>query len=226
LAGIKNKADVSKILLTGSGGPFLHTNPDLLKNITAKEATSHPIWKMGKKISVDSSTLINKGLELIEARWLFDIEDIEIVIHPEGIIHSMVELKDNSVIAQLSTPDMKIPIAYGLGYPFRIPSGSTRLDLAEQGPLNFFRPDFKKFPCLNLAKEAMECGGNAPAAINAANEEAVAAFLDNRIGYLDIYKIIASVMDKIEISVVKSIQDIYETDNSSREYAIQKIKAL
>lgn len=226
LAGIKNKADVSKILLTGSGGPFLHTNPDLLKNITAKEATSHPIWKMGKKISVDSSTLINKGLELIEARWLFDIEDIEIVIHPEGIIHSMVELNDNSVIAQLSIPDMKIPIAYGLGYPFRIPSGSKRLDLAEQGPLNFFRPDFKKFPCLNLAKEAMECGGNAPAAINAANEEAVAAFLDNRIGYLDIYKIIASVMDKIEISVVKSIQDIYETDNSSREYAIQKIKAL
>jgi len=227
LAGcLKTQTDVSKIILTGSGGPFFNTDANLLKDITPEEAISHPIWNMGKKISVDSSTMMNKGLELIEARWLFNIEDIEIVIHPEGIIHSMVEFNDNSVIAQLSLPDMKIPIAYGLGYPSRISSGGRKLDLAEIGSLNFVSPDFKKFPCLNLAKEAMDCSGNAPAALNAANEEAVAAFLDNKIGYLDIHRIIASVMDRIEISTVKEIQDIYETDRFARECALQMIKAL
>ena len=227
LAGCLNtQTDVSKIILTGSGGPFFNTDANLLKDITPEEAISHPIWNMGKKISVDSSTMMNKGLELIEARWLFNIEDIEIVIHPEGIIHSMVEFNDNSVIAQLSLPDMKIPIAYGLGYPSRISSGGRKLDLAEIGSLNFVSPDFKKFPCLNLAKEAMDCSGNAPAALNAANEEAVAAFLDNKIGYLDIHRIIASVMDRIEISTVKEIQDIYETDRFARECALQMIKAL
>ena len=138
----------------------------------------------------------------------------------------MVEFNDNSVIAQLSLPDMKIPIAYGLGYPSRISSGGRKLDLAEIGSLNFVSPDFKKFPCLNLAKEAMDCSGNAPAALNAANEEAVAAFLANKIGYLDIHRIIASVMDRIEISTVKEIQDIYETDRFARECALQMIKAL
>lgn len=227
LAGsLNNQTDVSKIILTGSGGPFFNTDIKLFKDITPEEAISHPIWNMGKKISVDSSTMMNKGLEIIEARWLFNIEDIEIVIHPEGIIHSMVEFKDNSVIAQLSLPDMKIPIAYGLGYPSRISSGGRKLDLAEIGSLNFVSPDFKKFPCLNLAKEAMDCSGNAPAALNAANEEAVAAFLDNKIGYLDIHRIIASVMDRIEISTVKEIQDIYETDRFARECALQMIKAL
>ena len=227
LAGsLNNQTDVSKIILTGSGGPFFNTDIKLFKDITPEEAISHPIWNMGKKISVDSSTMMNKGLEIIEARWLFNIEDIEIVIHPEGIIHSMVEFKDNSVIAQLSLPDMKIPIAYGLGYPSRISSGARKLDLAELGALNFFDPDFNRFPCLNLAIEAMNCSGNAPAALNAANEEAVSAFLDNKIGYLDIHKIIASVMDRIEILTVKEIQDIYETDRFARELALQKIKTL
>ena len=227
LAGsLKNKNDVSKIILTGSGGPFLNTDTSLLKDITPQEAVSHPIWNMGKKISVDSSTMMNKGLELIEARWLFNIEDIEILIHPEGIIHSMVEFKDNSVIAQLSLPDMKIPIAYGLGYPSRITSGTEKLNLAELGSLNFYNPNFNKFPCLNLAIEAMSCSGNAPAALNAANEVAVSAFLERKIRYLDIHKVISMVMDRIQFSTVKDIQDVYETDRFARECALQSIRAL
>ena len=162
---------------------------------------------------------MNKGLELIEARWLFNVEDIEILIHPEGIIHSMVEFKDNSVIAQLSLPDMKIPIAYGLGYPSRITSGTAKLNLAELGSLNFYSPNFNKFPCLNLAIEAMSCSGNAPAALNAANEVAVSAFLESKIRYLDIHKVISMVMDRIQFSTVKDIQDVYETDRFARECA-------
>ena len=227
LAGsLNSKNDVSRIILTGSGGPFLNRDTSLLKEITPEEAISHPIWNMGKKISVDSSTMMNKGLELIEARWLFNIEDIEVLIHPEGIIHSMVEFKDNSVIAQLSLPDMKIPIAYGLGYPSRIASGSENLNLAKLGSLNFLSPDFNKFPCLNLALEAMSCSGNAPAALNAANEEAVAAFLENKIRYLDIHKVISLVMDRIDVSTVKDIQDVYETDRFARECALKSIKSL
>ena len=227
LAGsLNSKNEVSRIILTGSGGPFLNRDASLLKDITIEEAISHPIWSMGKKISVDSSTMMNKGLELIEARWLFNIEDIEILIHPEGIIHSMVEFKDNSVIAQLSLPDMKIPIAYGLGYPSRIVSGTENLNLEKLGSLSFLSPDFNKFPCLNLALEAMSCSGNAPAALNAANEVAVVAFLENKIGYLDIYKVISLVMDRIEISTVKDIQDVYETDRFARECALKAIKSL
>ena len=169
---------------------------------------------------------MNKGLELIEARWLFNVEDIEILIHPEGIIHSMVEFKDNSVIAQLSLPDMKIPIAYGLGYPSRITSGTEKLNLAELGSLNFYSPNFNKFPCLNLAIEAMSCSGNAPAALNAANEVAVSAFLESKIRYLDIHKVISMVMDRIQFSTVKDIQDVYETDRFARECALQSIRAL
>lgn len=227
LAGsLNSKNEVSRIILTGSGGPFLNRDASLLKDITIEEAISHPIWSMGKKISVDSSTMMNKGLELIEARWLFNIENIEVLIHPEGIIHSMVEFKDNSVIAQLSLPDMKIPIAYGLGYPSRIVSGTENLNLEKLGSLSFLSPDFNKFPCLNLALEAMSCSGNAPAALNAANEEAVAAFLENKIRYLDIHKVISLVMDRIEVSTVKDIQDVYETDRFARECALKAIKSL
>ena len=227
LAGsLNSKNNVSRIILTGSGGPFLNRDTSLLKEITPEEAISHPIWNMGKKISVDSATMMNKGLELIEARWLFNIEDIEVLVHPEGIIHSMVEFKDNSVIAQLSLPDMKIPIAYGLGYPSRISSGTENLNLAKLGSLNFLSPDFNKFPCLNLALEAMSCSGNAPAALNAANEEAVAAFLENKIRYLDIHKVISLVMDRIDVSTVKDIQDVYETDRFARECALKSIKSL
>ena len=153
-----NNSGVSRIILTGSGGPFLTKDANEFSSITPEDAINHPVWSMGKKISVDSSTLMNKGLEVIEARWLFDCENIEVLIHPEGIIHSLVEFKDNSVLAQLSNPDMKIPIAYGLGYPNRINSGANQLNLHEIKSLNFQEPDTKKFPCLKLATDLLAVG--------------------------------------------------------------------
>ena len=211
-----NKSGVSRIILTGSGGPFLNKDIEEFSSITPEQAINHPVWNMGKKISVDSSTLMNKGLEVIEARWLFDFENIEILIHPEGIIHSLVEFKDNSVLAQLSNPDMKIPIAYGLGYPNRINSGSNKLNLHEIKSLHFQEPDFNKFPCLKLAIDLLPVGGTSFSILNATNEECVAAFLDGRISYIQIYEIISKVLDRIEIKTVQSLQDIYESDKASR----------
>tara|TARA_Y100001970_G_scaffold67769_1_gene86382 strand:+ start:2115 stop:3269 length:1155 start_codon:yes stop_codon:yes gene_type:complete len=216
LDNVENKSDVSRIILTGSGGPFLNKNIEEFSSITPEQAINHPVWNMGKKISVDSSTLMNKGLEVIEARWLFDSENIEILIHPEGIIHSLVELKDNSVLAQLSNPDMKIPIAYGLGYPNRINSGSNKLNLHEIKSLHFQEPDFNKFPCLKLAIDLLSVGGTSFSILNATNEECVTAFLDGRIGYIQIHEIISKVLDRIEIKTVQSLQDIYESDKASR----------
>ena len=223
---LRKKDDVSRILLTGSGGPFRTTDSKLLAKITPEEAVAHPVWNMGKKISVDSATMMNKGLELIEARWLFDIDNIEIIIHPEGIIHSLVEYKDYSVIAQLSVPDMKIPIAYGLGFPDRITSGSEQLDLLKIGSLNFYEPDSNKFPCLHLSKMAMLSGGTSPAVLNAANEVAVSAFLDNRIGFLEIHDTISFVMDKIDHNSVKEIGQIVEVDLLAREMALKCIENI
>ena len=223
---LRKKDDVSRILLTGSGGPFRTTDSKLLDKITPEEAVAHPVWNMGKKISVDSATMMNKGLELIEARWLFDIDNIEIIIHPEGIIHSLVEYKDYSVIAQLSVPDMKIPIAYGLGFPDRITSGSEQLDLLKIGSLNFYEPDSNKFPCLHLSKMAMLSGGTSPAVLNAANEVAVSAFLDNRIGFLEIHDTISFVMDKIDQNSVKEIDQIVEVDLLAREMALKCIENI
>ena len=223
---LRKKDDVSRILLTGSGGPFRTTDSKLLDKITPEEAVAHPVWNMGKKISVDSATMMNKGLELIEARWLFDIDNIEIIIHPEGIIHSLVEYKDYSVIAQLSVPDMKIPIAYGLGFPDRITSGSEQLDLLKIGSLNFYEPDSNKFPCLHLSKMAMLSGGTSPAVLNAANEVAVSAFLDNRIGFLEIHDTISFVMDKIDQNSVKEIGQIVEVDLLAREMALKCIENI
>ena len=211
-----NNSSVSRIILTGSGGPFLNKDVNEFSSITPEDAINHPVWKMGKKISVDSSTLMNKGLEVIEARWLFDCENIEVLIHPEGIIHSLVEFRDNSVLAQLSNPDMKIPIAYGLGYPNRIKSGSNQLNLNEIKSLNFQQPDTKKFPCLKLATDLLSVGGTSFSILNAANEECVSAFLDGRIRYLQIYEIISEVLDRIEIKAVQSLQDIFESDKESR----------
>ena len=221
-----NKSGVSRIILTGSGGPFLNKDIDDFSSITPEQAINHPVWNMGKKISVDSSTLMNKGLEVIEARWLFDFENIEILIHPEGIIHSLVEFKDNSVLAQLSNPDMKIPIAYGLGYPNRINSGSKRLNLNEIKSLHFQEPDFKKFPCLKLAIDLLPVGGTSFSILNASNEECVTAFLDGRISYPQIYEIISKVLDRIEIKTVQSLQDIYESDKASRLEASSIINNL
>ena len=222
------KEKASRIILTGSGGPFLDKEKSDLVNVTMEEAINHPIWKMGKKISVDSSTLMNKGLELIEAKWLFesDTQEIEIIIHPEGIVHSLVEFKDNSIIAQMGNPDMKIPIAYGLGFPDRIFSNVGSLNLSELGPLTFLDPDFDKFPCLGLAKEAMMVGGTAPTLLNAANEVAVEAFLNQSIKYLDISKVISEVLERNEIKKVDNISSIKEVDSIARISADLIIKGL
>ncbi len=222
------KEKASRIILTGSGGPFLNKKKTDLANVTMEEAINHPIWTMGRKISVDSSTLMNKGLELIEAKWLFesDTNEIEIIIHPEGIVHSLVEFKDNSIIAQLGKPDMKIPIAYGLGFPNRINSNVESLNLSELGPLTFLDPDFDKFPCLGLAMEALITGGTAPALLNAANEVAVEAFLNESIKYLDIPRVISEVLEINEIKKVDNISSIKEVDLIARRSADLIIKGL
>ena len=216
LEGVKDKDSISKLILTGSGGPFLDRDIDDFDNVTPEEAISHPIWKMGNKISVDSSTMMNKCLEIIEARWLFDIVDIEVLIHPEGVVHSIVEFTDNSMLAQMSVPDMKIPIAYGLGFPERIISGSESINLDTLRTLTFRKPDYNKFPALKLAKESIKEGGTSFAILNAANEECVEAFLKGKIAYLDIYKLIAKVLDKSDIKDVKCLDDIFQADKESR----------
>ena len=224
LEGVKDKDSISKLILTGSGGPFLDRDIDDFDNVTPEEAISHPIWKMGNKISVDSSTMMNKCLEIIEARWLFDIVDIEVLIHPEGIVHSIVEFTDNSMLAQMSVPDMKIPIAYGLGFPERIISGSESINLDTLRTLTFRKPDYNKFPALKLAKESIKEGGTSFAVLNAANEECVEAFLKGKIAYLDIYKLIAKVLDKSDIKDVKCLDDIFQADKESRLMTREHIK--
>ena len=223
LTGIEDKGSVSRIILTGSGGPFLDRDINDFDNITPEEATSHPIWKMGKKISVDSSTMMNKCLEIIEARWLFNVKDIDVLIHPQGIIHSLVEFTDKSIIAQLSEPDMKIPIAYGLAFPERITSGSSSINFDEFNNLSFRKPDFNKFPALGLAKDCIEVGGSSFAILNAVNEECVDAFLEGKIKYLDIFKIITNVLDKSNIKEVKDLNDIFESDLEAREISKELI---
>ncbi len=226
LAGKKDtKDEVKRLVLTGSGGPFLDRNIKDFAYITPEEAVKHPVWSMGKKISVDSATMMNKGLEVIEAKWLFklDPEKVEILIHPEGIVHSLVEFQDASVIAQMSVPDMKIPIAYGLGFPERIKSTSNSLRLEEIGQLNFSRPDLKKFPSIKIAREALISGGTASTLLNAANEEAVGAFLNKKISFIQIPEIISFVMDTIPIKTVKELGSILEADALGRESAINRM---
>ena len=224
LLGIEDQNSVVKLILTGSGGPFLDRDLKDLKNITPAEAIAHPVWNMGDKISVDSSTMMNKCLEIIEARWLFNNKNIDVLIHPEGIIHSMVEFTDKSVVAQLSIPDMKIPIAHGLGFPEKISSGSDSINFEELGSLSFRAPDLEKFPSLVLAKDCINSGGTVFSILNASNEECVAAFLRGKIGYLDIYKIISEVLDKSDISAVKDLDEIFEADLVSRKKTIELIK--
>lgn len=203
---------VRRILLTASGGPFRETSLEQLRTVTPAQACAHPNWSMGQKISVDSATLMNKGLELIEACYLFDApaDRVEVVVHPQSIVHSMVEYTDGSVLAQLGNPDMRTPIAYGLSWPQRIESGVSSLDIISHGRLDFSAPDNDRFPCLELAREACRIGGTASAVLNAANEVAVQAFLDGRIGFLAIAQLIEKVMSKgefyepIDIAAVKS----------------------
>ena len=223
LSGIKDQKSISKLILTGSGGPFLDRDINTFNEITPEEAISHPIWNMGPKISVDSSTMMNKCLEIIEARWLFNNKNIEVLIHPEGIVHSLVEFVDKSLVAQLSVPDMKIPIAYGLGYPSKIDSAASSVNFEIFSNLSFRQPDFQKFPSLNLARQCIEEGGNSPIVINAVNEVSVDAFLKGKIGYLDIYNLISEILDKTDIKVVKKVEDIFEQDKQSRAMAMELI---
>lgn len=216
---------VSKILLTGSGGPFLNRDVDTLKNVTVSEAIAHPNWSMGQKISVDSATMMNKGLEFIEAKWLFncDASDIEVVIHPQSIIHSMVQYHDGSILAQMGNPDMRTPIAHALAYPKRINAGVKALDFADICDFSFTKPDFSRYPNLKLAITACAAGQGATTTVNAANEIAVAAFLNGKIGFTDIYTINAKTLDTLQIGNVKSLDEILACDQLARETALALI---
>ncbi|GJL55422.1 MAG: 1-deoxy-D-xylulose 5-phosphate reductoisomerase [Nitrospirales bacterium] len=215
------REDVRRIVLTASGGPFWDWPLDKIKNVTIEQALKHPNWDMGAKITIDSATLMNKGLEVIEARWLFDIPpaQINIVIHRESIIHSLVEYRDGSVMAQLGLPDMRTPISYALSYPNRIPLDPPLLDLGTIGQLHFAPPDFKKFPCAQLAYDALAEGGGLPATLNAANEVAVQAFLNKTISFLDIPKIIEDTMLAYTPQALHSVEDALEADRWAREKA-------
>ncbi|MCW8925656.1 MAG: 1-deoxy-D-xylulose-5-phosphate reductoisomerase [Xanthomonadales bacterium] len=212
---------VEKLILTASGGPFLHRARESLAGVTPDEACRHPNWSMGRKISVDSATLMNKGLEVIEARWLFNArpEQIEVVIHPQSIVHSMVEYRDGSVLAQMGVPDMRTPIAQALAWPERIEAGVERLHLCEMGALEFFAPDLDSFPGLALAFQALQAGGNAPVNLNAANEVAVDAFLDGRIGFLQIPSVVAATMDSCAAGKISSLDEVLEFDRRARATA-------
>ena len=221
-------ATLEKILLTGSGGPFLHSSREAIAAATREQALNHPRWKMGAKVTIDSASLMNKGLEVIEARWLFNVDpkDIQVVIHPQSIIHSMVQFSDGCVMAQLSQPDMRLPIQYALSYPSRIDLNTRRIDFAELGQLTFERPDLDRFPCLGLAYSALEKGGNATCIMNGANEEAVAAFLEEKIGFMDIPHIIAEVMARCPFIEQPSLEDIYSTDFEAKRLAAEIIESI
>jgi len=212
---------VSQILLTASGGPFRNTPLSELQQVTPEQACAHPNWSMGRKISVDSATMMNKGLEVIEAHWLFNApaEAIQVVVHPQSVIHSMVQYVDGSVLAQLGNPDMRTPIAYGLAYPDRIDAGVAPLDLFKIARLDFVAPDFERFPCLALAYQALRTAGTAPALMNAANEVAVEAFLEKRIAFLDIPRLISDVLDKLPVLAVNVLEDVLQADIQARSAA-------
>ena len=210
---------IRKILLTASGGPFRQTPAEELKYVTVEDALKHPNWSMGKKITVDSASMMNKGLEVIEAKWLFNVEvdRIEVVVHPQSIVHSAVEYADGAVIAQMGTPDMRLPIAYALNYPERKDLGFERLDIFKAGHLDFYKPDTEKFKCLSLAYRAVKTGGTMPAVMNAANEKAVALFLDKKIGFTDIPFLIEKTMDAYTVKYDYSIDDIEQADLWARK---------
>jgi len=218
---------ITKILLTASGGPFRTKALAELEAVTPEQACAHPNWVMGKKISVDSATMMNKGLEVIEASWLFNTkaDDIQVVVHPESIIHSMVSYADGSVIAQLGNPDMRTPIAHSMAWPDRISSGVAQLDLFEIAQLNFEKPDFQRFPCLKLAYEALTAGGNAATILNAANEIAVDNFLNHKIPYLEIPKIISFCLEQSTILEISSLDVVYESDLAARHCAYEYIQS-
>jgi 1-deoxy-D-xylulose-5-phosphate reductoisomerase len=225
---ISGRDFVRRIVLTASGGPFRAAAPDSLAAVTPEQACAHPNWSMGRKISVDSATMMNKGLEVIEARWLFDLppERIEVLIHPQSIVHSLVEYADGSVIAQLSNPDMRVPIAHALAYPERVESGARALDLAAVASLSFEKPDAARFPCLGLAYAALRAGGTAPAVLNAANEVAVEAFLAGRLAFTGIAGVIADALAAVPAGPADELAQVMEADARARRAARQRVLAL
>jgi 1-deoxy-D-xylulose-5-phosphate reductoisomerase len=220
----RNKID--KIILTASGGPFLGKKPNFLVNVKRDHALQHPNWSMGAKISIDSATLMNKGLEMIEAKWLFNLspDQIQVVIHPQSIIHSMVQFADGSIKAQMGLPDMKLPIQYALGFPQRIANELPRYDFKKPGTLSFEEPDLRTFRNLSLAIEALNKGGNLPCILNAANEIAVFAFLRNRIGFLDITEMVERTMNKIKFIEKPTLEELFESDGEARNFAATLIE--
>lgn len=221
------KGGIKRILLTASGGPFRKASEAELRAVTPQQALNHPNWVMGPKITIDSATLMNKGLEVIEAHWLFNAspEQIEVVVHPQSVIHSMVEYIDGSVLAQLGNPDMRTPIAYALGHPDRLESGVGSLDLFKIARLDFEAPDTKRFPCLRLAFEALKQGGTAPAVLNAANEIAVGAFLDQKIGFMDIPRMIESVLNNVSIESASTLEVVIAADEAARAVSVEWMQA-
>ena len=219
---------VRRIILTASGGPLLDLNADQCREIKPVQALQHPTWRMGAKISIDSATLMNKGLEVIEAHYLFNLppEKIDVLIHRQSIVHSMVEFIDGSVIAQMGIPDMRIPLSYALNYPERLSLDLPALDLQKVGSLSFEQPDIQRFPCLGFAYEALKVGETMPAVLNAANEEAVAAYLNEQIGFTDIAKVIRKTMDAHQANTSPVLEDILLADGWARKHAAQQVRAL
>lgn len=226
LQGKPTNKSLKRLILTASGGAFFGKTADELRNITPQQALKHPNWSMGAKITVDSATLMNKGLEIIEASWLFDmpVEKIDVVVHRESIIHSLIEYDDNSVIAQLGVPDMRIPIQYAITYPERFPSPVKQLNLAEICKLSFYEPDYKTFKCITACINAIKRGGIIPAVINGANEQAVELFLNNKISFLNIGELVMSAMDSQEFKNITCLDDILQADKKAREYVLLQVQ--
>lgn len=226
LQGMPNSKCLKKLILTASGGPFFGKTADELKNVTIEQALNHPNWSMGAKITVDSATMMNKGLEIIEASRLFDVtgENIDVVVHRESIIHSMIEYSDNSVIAQLGLPDMRIPIQYAVTYPERYPSPVGELNLSQIGKLTFFEPDYDTFKCLNACKKALSMGGTATAIANGANEEANMLFRQGKISFLDIGELVSGAVDSIRNFEPRTVEDVLSADKLARQYVLENVK--
>lgn len=225
LQGMPEKKALKKLILTASGGPFFGKTAEELKNVTVEQALNHPNWSMGAKITIDSATMMNKGLEIIEARWLFDMpsDRIDVVVHRESIIHSLIEYADNSVIAQLGLPDMRIPIQYAVTYPQRYESPAGELSLAQIGKLTFFEPDYQTFECLRACKKALDMGGVATAVANGANEEANRLFREGKITFLEIGSLVMGAVDNIENFEPQTVEDVLKADNLARRYVLDKV---